>query len=300
MELRHLRYFVAVAEGLNIRRAAEKLRISQPPISRQINDLESEIGVKLFDRSKRKLRLTQAGECFLKEATEILSRVRHATQLAQAVNRGETGTLVIAYGGPVSGMLPASAMRQCREIFPWMDLVIREMSPRDQVQALLASQIDLGYVGLNPLELQDIFCFESIRKVEVLVALPSNHPLIKEDSLKLEQLAQEHFIMVERSASPTTYDRVINILKSGGFVPNVAHQADKSQNLLRLVAAGFGIALVPDLFKNYSMPDVVFRPLKERILIDWHVAWRRDNDSPLLRTFLSILREDVRKNHKPN
>jgi DNA-binding transcriptional LysR family regulator len=297
MELRHLRYFVAVAEGLNIRRAAEKLRISQPPISRQLNDLESEIGVKLFDRSTRKLKLTQAGECFLKEATEILDRVQHATQLAQAVSRGETGTLVIAYGGPVSGMLPASAMRQCRDIYPWMELVIKEMSPRDQVHGLLENKIDLGYVGLNPVELQDIFCFESVRKVEVLVALPSNHPLIKKDSLRLEELAREHFIMVERTASPTTYDRVINILKSGGFVPNVAHEADKSQNLLRLVAAGFGIALVPDLFRNYSMPDVVFRPLKQRIHVDWHVAWRRDNDSPLLKTFLSILREDVRNRY---
>lgn len=294
MELRHLRYFVAVAEGLNIRRAAEKLRISQPPISRQINDLEAELGVKLFDRSNRKLRLTNAGESFLKEATEILSRVQHATQLAQAVNRGEAGTLIIAYGGPVSGILPASVMRRCHEIFPWMELVIREMSPRDQVQALLESQIDLGYVGLNPVELQDILCFESIRKVEILVALPSNHPLIEKNSLKLEELAQEHFIMVERTSSPTAYDKAVNILKSAGFIPNVAHQADKSQNLLRLVAAGFGIALVTDLFRNYAMQDVVFRPLKERIHIDWHVAWHRDNDSPLLKTFLTILREDIK------
>lgn len=295
MELRHLRYFVAVAEGLNIRRAAEKLRVSQPPISRQINDLETEIGVKLFDRSNRKLQLTQAGECFLKEATEILNRVQHATQLVQAVNRGEAGTLVIAYGGPVSGILPANVMRRCREIFPLMELIIRDMTPREQVQALLENKIDLGYVGLNPVELQDILCFESIRKVEVLVALPSNHPLVTKEILQLEELADEHFILVERTSSPTAYDRTVNILKSAGFIPNVAHQADKAQNLLRLVAAGFGIALVTDLFRS-SISEVVFRPLKERIYIDWHVAWRRDNDSPLLNTFMSILREDM-KNH---
>ena len=252
MELRHLRYFVAVAERLNIRRAAEKLRISQPPISRQINDLESEIGVKLFDRSNRKLRLTNAGESFLKEATEILNRVQYATQLAQAVNRGEAGTLVIAYGGPVAGMLPASVMRQCREIFPWMELVIREMTLQDQLQALLDNQIDLGYVGLNPVELQDILCFESIRKVEMLVVLPSNHPMVKKRSLELEELAHEHFIMVERSASPAAYDRLINILKSAGFVPNVAHQADKSAKSPETCGCGIrhfsGSGFVQELF----------------------------------------------------
>lgn len=295
MELRHLRYFVAVAEGLNIRRAAEKLRISQPPISRQINDLESEIGAKLFDRSNRKLRLTHAGESFLKEAIDILNRVQHATRLAQAVSRGETGTLVIAYGGPVSGMLPASVMRQCRDAFPWMELVIREMSLQDQVTALLENQIDLGYVGFRTAELEDILCFESICRVELLITLPSNHPFVKREKLRLEELADEHFILVERTASPTAYERLINILKSAGFIPNVTHQTDKAQNLLRLVAAGFGMSLVPDFYKNYAMPDVEFRPLKDKIEIEWHVAWRRDNESPLLRTFLHILREDIGK-----
>lgn len=293
MELRHLRYFVAVAEGLNIRRAAEKLRISQPPISRQINDLESEIGVKLFDRSNRKLRLTNAGEYFLREATDILNKVEHATRLVQAMNRGEAGTLVIAYGGPVAGMLPASVTRQLREIFPWMELVIREMTLQEQVKALLENQIDLGYVGLKTDELEAVLGFECIRKVELLIALASNHPMVEQETLRLEELAGEHFIMVEKTASPTAYDRLIKILKSAGFIPNVAHQVDKAQNLLRLVAAGFGISVAPDFYKNYSIPDVVFRPLEEKIEIDWHVAWRKDNESPLLKTFLSILRKEV-------
>jgi DNA-binding transcriptional LysR family regulator len=299
MELRHLRYFVAVAEGLNIRRAAEKLRVSQPPISRQINDLESEIGVKLFDRSNKKLRLTNAGECFLKEATDILKKVAHATSLVQAVNRGEAGTLVIAYGGPVAGMLPASVTRQLREIFPWMELGIREMTLQEQVKALLENQIDVGYVGLKTEELEETLGFEPICKVELLAALPSNHPLAEHKTLALEDLTGEHFIIVGKNASPTAYDRLLSILKSSGFIPNVAHQADKAHNLLRLVAAGFGVSVVPDFYKNYSIPDVVFHSLKENIEIDWYVAWRKDNKSPLLMTFLNILRKEMGNSSGP-
>lgn len=297
MELRHLRYFVAIAEDMNMRRAAEKLRISQPPLSRQINDLEAEIGAKLFDRSSRKLKLTNAGEFFLKESREILQRAQRAAALAQAINRGEAGTLVIAYSGPVSGMLPASVMRQCREIYPSMEIVIREMTLHGQVLALLEKQIDLGYVGLKSPELEDVLLFESIRKVEMLIALPSNHPFTKKKKLDLRELADEHFIFTERSSSPMAYDWIVSILMSGGFIPNVTHQSDNPQNLLRLVAAGFGISLVPDMFRNYAMPDIVFRPLRDKVEADWYLAWRRDNHSTLLKTFLGILREKVGPRH---
>lgn len=297
MELRHLRYFVTVAELLNMRRAAEKLNISQPPLSRQIGDLEAEIGAKLLDRSKRKLRLTQAGEFFLKEAREILQRSRRAKQLTQAVNRGETGTLVIAYRGPVTGLFPTGVMRKCREIFPSMEIVIREMTLQGQIVALLDNQIDLGYVGLRPYELQDILCFESIAKMEMLAVLPSGHALARKRVLNPGELADENFIFVERSANPLGYDWLINTLKSSGVTPNVVQQTDQSQNLLRLVAAGFGVSVVPDIYREYAMPNVVFRPLKEKIKIDWFIAWRKDNESVLLKTFLDLLRKEIK--HRP-
>jgi DNA-binding transcriptional LysR family regulator len=295
MELRHLRYFVGVAEELNMRRASEKLHVSQPPLSRQIHDLEDELGAALFDRSNKRLRLTRAGEFFLKEAKEILSRSRRAAQLVQAVNRGEAGSLVIAYRVPISDMLPTRVLRRCREIFPSMELVIRELTIQEQIMALLESRIDLGYVGFKHQELQDILQFETIRRTEILVALPSGHRLVKKRRLALEELSDQSFVFVERSASPLAYDWLLGLAENSGFRPDVVQQADTAQNLFRLIAVGCGISLVPDILKCYSLPGVIFRPLKNRIQVDWSIAWRKDNKSPMLLTFLTLLREDIRK-----
>ncbi len=295
MELRHLRYFIRVAEELNMRRAAEKLHVSQPPLSRQIHDLEHELGTELFDRSGRRLKLTNAGEFFLKEAREIIAKAQRASQLVQAVHRGEAGSLIIAYRIPIEGMLPVKVMRRCRELFPSMEFVIKEMTLQSQIMALLENQIDLGYVGFQQLELQNILNFESIRRTEILVALPSGHPLSNKKKLDLQELADQPFIFVERSASPVAYDWLLGITKNSGFIPDVIRQADTSQNLFRLVAAGFAISLVPDILKCFSLPEIVFRPLKNKIYVDWSIAWRKDNKSPLLETFLNLMRANIRK-----
>ncbi len=272
--------FHLVAEELNMRRAAEKLHVSQPPLSRQIRDLEDELEAKLFDRNGRKIRLTTAGEFFLKEAKDILARTRRAAQLVRAVNRGEAGSLVIAYRVPVEGMLPAGVIRKCREIFPSMEVVIKEMTIQEQVIALLESRIDLGYVGFRHQELQGILNFESVRTTDILVALPCGHPLARKRKLRLEDLSGQPFIMVERSASPWPTIGCLALPENPDLSPEVVRQVDTSQNLFRLVAAGFGISLVPDILKCYALPEVVFRPLQIRIRMDWSIAWRKDNNSP--------------------
>jgi len=295
MKLRHLQYFVAVAEELNMRAAAEKMHISQPPLSRQIRELEKDLGIDLFDRDKKKLRLTPTGEYFLKEAKDILAKSQNAARMVKAVNCGAAGSLAIAYRVPIEGMIPTRVLRKCRESFPSMKLIIREMSLPDQVVALLENRIDLGYVGFRNAELQNILNYETVLKSDVLVILPSGHHLLKKRKLDLAELSEEPFIFVERAASPFAYDWLIGIPKICGFTPNVVQQADTPRNLFRLVAAGAGISLVPDCLACYAMQDVVFRPLKNRIELDWSIAWRKDNKSAVLETFLRLLRDDLKK-----
>lgn len=298
MKLRHLQYFIAVADELNMRIAAEKMNISQPPLSRQIRELEKELGIDLFDRSRKKLRLTRAGEYFQKEAKEILAKSQNAAHMVKAVDCGEAGSLAIAYRVPIEGMMPTRVLRKCREAFPSMRLTIREMPLPDQVVALLENRIDLGYVGFRNEELHDILNYETILKSEVLVILPTGHRLLKKRKLDLAELAEEKFLFVERAASPFAYDWLVGIPRICGFTPNVVQQADSPRNLVRLVAAGLGISLIPDFLKMYAVPEAAFRPLKHKIQLEWSIAWRRDNKSPILETFLRLLREEMKKSRK--
>jgi len=295
MKLRHLQYFVAVAEELNMRVAAEKMHISQPPLSRQIRELEKDLGTELFNRNKKKLRLTQAGEYFLKEAREILIKSQSAARMVKAVDSGEAGSLAIAYRVPIEGMLPTRVLRKCRELFPSMKLTIREMTLPDQVVALLENRIDLGYVGFRNAELQNILNYETVLKSDIVVILPTGHRLLKKRKLDLAELSEEPFIFVERAASPFAYDWLTSIPKICGFIPNVVQQADTPRNMFRLVGAGLGISLVPDFLKMYSLPEVAIRPLKHKIQVEWSIAWRKDNKSPVLETFLRLLRDDLKK-----
>ncbi len=183
MELRHLRYFMVVAEELNVRRAAQHLHLSQPPLSQQIRDLEAELGTKLFDRGNRRLVLTPAGKSFSKEAREILARVERAAQLALAASRGEAGQLKIACLPPMGGLFLPSAMRDFRERFPVVDLTILDMAPWEQITALMDGRIDLGFMPLQVVERNSELEFEPMREVHLMVGLPPGHRLAKHSDL---------------------------------------------------------------------------------------------------------------------
>ena len=292
MELRHLRYFVAVAEELNVRQAATRLHLSQPPLSRQIHDLEEEVGTKLFVRSQSGMRLTEAGRTFLKEARSILAQSQRAVQLAQAASRGEAGRLDIAYA--VEGFEPVllRVIRVFRRLFPMVELGIRELQYHQQVQELINRRIDLGYVGIRFPELESELVFECLRKTPFLVALPPGHPLAKQRRLRLSELANEKFISIRRTAA-AYHSRFVSHCRSAGFTPEIApEEADGALSLLGLVSAGFGVALVPETFQQILPVAVEFRPLRPSIpTFDFHIAWRRDNQSSVLHAFLEMLRE---------
>lgn len=290
MELRHLRYFVTVAEELNVRRAAQHLHISQPPLSRQIHDLEDELGVKLFDRRKQKLTLTKAGEAFSKEAKQILSHAQRAAQLAKAASRGEAGQLSMAILPPIGGMFLPPVIRAFRKRYPLVDLNVLELSPQAQVAALMDRRIDLGFVPLPVIPLVPDLVFEPVREVEMKAVLPPGHRLSKRRRLTLQNLAHEPFVLMSRSSAALLHDWILNQCREAGFDAEIAKLADSPLSILELVSAGFGVSLLPDLFQRF-LSDVIFLSLPPATpKFQLSLAWRRDNDLILLRAFLEILR----------
>ena len=295
MELRHLRYFVAVAEALNVRRAALLLHVSQPPLSRQIHDLEGELGTKLFNREKQKLALTPAGETFLKEAKQILSQAQRAVQLAKAASRGEAGQLGVGILPPIGGLFLPPAIRAFRERFPVMDLNILELAPQEQIPALMDGRIDLGFVPLPVIKRVPDLEFEPVRKVGLMAVLPPGHRLARQRRLTLPKLAHEPFVLLSRSSAALLHDWVLNLCREAGFEARPVKVADSPSSILELVASGFGVSVLPDLFARFPS-DVVFRPLPPKTpKLQLSLAWRRDHETPLLKAFLEILRAQFKK-----
>jgi DNA-binding transcriptional LysR family regulator len=299
MELRHLRYFVAVAEELNVRRAAERLRVSQPPLSRQIHDLEDEVGAKLFVRMKAGMRLTKAGEYFLKEARQILSQSQRAVQTALAASRGEAGHLEIAYTPTVFDPEFPRVMRIFQKCFPLVELRIRELFSQEQTRGLLEKQIDLGYVAFRYPELEKELTFKCVRRADMYVALPPHHPLCRKRQITLRALANEGFVSVRRLA-PAFHSWVTELCGQAGFIPKIAYDADSPLSLLGSVAAGIGVALVPETGRHFQSVDVKFRRLPASVpKMEFYIAWRKDNDSPVLRTFLEMLMKQMQRKELP-
>ena len=290
MDLRHLHYFVTVAEESGVGRAAARLHISQPPLTRQIRKLEEEIGATLFIRRKQGMQLTEAGQFFLKEARRILSLSQRAVEMAQAVGRGEAGRLEIAYVAPVfHGFLPR-AIRAFRKRFPHAELGIREMESYQQVQELLDKRIDLGCPGVPFPGLEDQLVFEQVNEVRLYVALPPGHPLARRREVALRALSDEVFISPSRGVRAV----LLNLCRLGGFEPKAIQEANNVACALELVAAGLGVSLVTDAFPRYLSTEVKFRPLPaDAPRQGIYIAWHRGNQSPMLQAFLKVFKANL-------
>lgn len=291
MELRHLRYFVAAAEEMSISRAAARLRVSQPPLSRQIRDLEEEIGTVLFNRSNRRLELTAAGKFFLQEAKRILSEVERATRITKATGSGQAGLITIAFLSPLGGMFLPQVVRSFRQIHPTVDIDLFEIVPRKQLEALRDSRIDLAFVPKVEVESADEFVFETVMKVEVQVALPPDHRLSRLKQIPLHALREEAFITIKRSAAPATHELLLRLCRSAGFEPRVVKQSDRAQSILDLIAAGVGVAILPVHFGRYPA-NVVMRPLAPKpVSIPLCMVWRKGDTSRLAHTLRTMILE---------
>lgn len=289
MELRHLKYFVMVAEELHFSRAAEKLHLAQQPLSAQIKRLEEELGVQLFDRTTRKVTLTEAGEAFLQEVRLGLAHLDTAVEAAQRVARGEAGQLVLGYVGSTLYNIMPVTVRTIRERFPHVHLVLRELCSPELEQKICEQEIDIGL--LVPDGPDHVLACEIVHREETVVALPQGHPLAARTHIPLRLLADEPIVIYDRLQKPLPYDMVIALCREAGFSPHIVQEAASEQTVLGLVAAGMGIALVPAGLHLLYNESVHYRPLIEPSRsIDFALAWRQDNTSPLVKAVCHTVR----------
>ncbi len=292
MELRHLRYFTAVAEELNVRRAAERLHVSQPPLSRQIHDLEEEVGVKLFVRGRRGVELTDAGRFFLKESRQILEQSRRAVSLVKAAGRGEAGRLVISYTAALFDPDFSGAVRKFRHRFPLVELEFRELTPYQQIQELGSRQIDLAYVPFRFSELEHEMSFECVREVASCAVFPRGHPLARRPQLQPSDLANEPFVF-PRFSMPSVRAWYFEMCKVAGFVPNIVQEADNPLSVLGLVSVGVGVTFSSEPQSIFRSMGLVFRPMPSAPKFRLHIMWRTENNSQVLAAFVQIVREHM-------
>ena len=296
MELRHLRYFVTVAEELHFGRAAKRLCISQQPLSRQIRDLEDELGVQLFYRTKRTVRLTEVGEIFLEEARKTLEQANFAVQLVQQASKGEIGRIAIAFTGSALNIVLPATVRQFKTLYPQVDLTLKRLQTVEQVEAIHSRQIDVGL--LHPPINDDTLILETVYQENLVVALPDTHPLAKDESnsISLKQLANEPFILFPRYIGSVLYDQIINLCRQAGFSPNVVQEAMPQQTILGLVAAGIGVSLIHSSVQTVGRSGVIFRSLMESTpKLETAVAWSPDSTNLVLPFFLNVVRTIKKK-----
>ena len=292
MELRHLRYFVAVAEELHFGRAAKRLRITQQPLSRQIKDLEEELEVELFYRTKRTVRLTEVGEIFLAETRKTLQQAEHAVHLAKQAQQGKIGRLTIGFTGSALNIVLPAAVRQFKKLYPQVDLNLKRLQTIEQIKALNNRQIDLGL--LHPPIDDSTLILKTIYREQLVVALPDNHSIAQDTSvpISLKQLANESFILFPRQFGSVLYDRIIHLCQQAGFSPNVVQEAIPQQTILGLVAAGIGISLIHSSVRTLERSRVVFRDLLEQTpTLETAIAWNPDTTNLVLPSFVEIVRQ---------
>ena len=292
MELRHLRYFVAVAEELHFGHAAARLRTSQPSLSQQIRNLERELRVELFERSKRKVQLTPAGSRFLSEAREILRSAERAAALARETEREETQKLVVGISPDTDWEFLGRVIRAFAQKLPAVELSFQNLVPEDQVKALREGRLDAGFVGL-PLTEDDGLTAEVTARVPLVVAISSKHPKSRSPEISLKQLSGEPYALWPRHLSPGSFDQMLEIFHRAGFGPPVTMEGGipSARTLIGMVAAGLTIALVDPATRDIAPKGVRFFSLPDAEGIsESGVIYRRDDPSPALAAFLEEVR----------
>ncbi|MGQ3676445.1 LysR substrate-binding domain-containing protein [Xanthobacter sp. TB0139] len=291
MDLRHLRYFIAVAEEGNIGRAATRLHISQPPLTRQIQQLEAELGVTLFIRTPRGMEMTEAGALFLEEARNIRSILEQATERTQRAGQGKLGRLDIAiFGSAILDVIPKLLLAY-KERFPDVKIVLHTMNKHEQVEALRQRRITVGFNRLlTPIAdiTEELVTTEALR-----LAVNTANPLAALDEVPFSKLADQPLVLFPTGARPSFLDTVVSLCQSAGFVPQISQEVGDAVTGVALVASGFGVTLVPDSACNLTLPGVVYLPvtgIPEPSRVDLSCIYRSDNRSPILAAFLQEVR----------
>jgi DNA-binding transcriptional LysR family regulator len=293
IDLKQLRYFLAVAEEKSFSRAAERLHISQPPLSQQIMKLESELGVRLFARTTRSFELTVAGKALMSEASELLGKMRMTIDTIRQIDRGEVGRLRVGIvGSAMWGPIP-TLLEEFQTKYPNVTWTLHEMGPTLQYDALRAKQIDVGFWREPKLDEDDLkgdnlrqeLCFRE----NVCVAINEHHPLAKQDAIELMDIANEPMLTLalDKSAFPRY---LIQCCVKAGFQPTIFQEATEPQTLLAMVGAGLGVALLPETTSRIGWPGVVFVPIRTNPpSANLYITYTTLDDAPVVRAFLNIL-----------
>jgi len=285
MKLHFLHYFVVLAEELHFGRAANKLAITQPPLSSAIKSLEAELEVQLLIRDSKHVELTQAGVAFLEEARQILEQVARASNVAKIVARGMRGRLEIGVTGSLVYREVPAIVRQFNAEMPGVDVVLREMSSADQLNELLRGQIHAGFINAStvPPQLASLPMGED----EFVLCLPEDHPNAQGDTVDLIQLADERFVMFSRDVAPANYDNVVAIFSHAGIHPKTTHAARQWLTIVAMVANGLGVSLVPRTLARSRVHGVKFMRISgEQVLAPAMLVWNPAYYLPTIRSFI--------------
>lgn len=291
INLRQLRYFLVVAEELHFGRAAARLHISQPPLSRSIQNLEQKIDTQLFYRSTQRVELTEAGNVLIGEARRLFDRLERTISTTQQAGRGEVGRVQIGFvTTAVYNVLP-SLLKSFRKAMPSVEFILRELPSDAQVEALRERLIDVGFLH-PPVSAPDIQ-IETVYKEPLIVALPSSSELAKarkSKSIPVNALRDELFVIAPRHYAPGLFDKIIAMTERAGFSPRITQEAVQVQTIISLVSANFGVSLVPDSWVNLTRPGVTYRRLTPKSPeIETSIAWMEDETRKVVKSFISFV-----------
>jgi DNA-binding transcriptional LysR family regulator len=296
MELRHVRYFLAVAEHLNFSKAAQQLHIAQPPLSRQIRQLEDELGVDLFVRTKHRVQLTKPGRVFLDEGRKLVMQAGHATEAARHAQKGESGIVRIGIASGLGGVVGKAVADHCRR-FPTINIECKDIFSSVQNENLHKGEVDVGFLR-PPVDQVNLDC-ELLFEEEFVVILPKTHRLAKRKSLRLKEVADEPLIVFDRSFSSGLYDKILGLYSRQGLTPHfaVTHVEAHEEAGAIMVASGKAIFIGAGAIVTRSVSGIELAsvPLNEaEAKIEVYMAWRRDEESTAVRAFLDSVRRVFR------
>ncbi len=291
LELRHFRYFLAVAEELHFRKAAEKLFISQPGLSRQIKQMEEVLGVSLLSRSKKKVSLTPAGNYLKEEIEFVLNHLALTEAELKSIAQGHAGTLRIGFLGSAMQNVIPDLLVELKKEFPRIQTSLEELSNRSQVNAVLKDRLDIGFVRLarvpKGLNIKPVF------EDTFSLVLPEGHPVNEKNFKGMHQFSEEEFILFDQDYSPLYFDTVMSICEDAGFSPRISHKSVHAQTIFRLVENGMGIAIVPTALQygfRLNLKLIQLKKIPQRASLS--VIWKADNRNRALRNCIGLLLGD--------
>ncbi|AKU24131.1 LysR family transcriptional regulator [Massilia sp. NR 4-1] len=296
IELRQLRYFLTVAEELHFGRAAKRLHMTQPPLSQAIQGLEELLGVRLFERNRRGVALTPAGDALLAEARRLLDQALELPAIVQRAAAGEAGRLSLAFVSSADYSVLPPFLRAYRSAYPQVQIRLQEATSDLQLDELLHGRIDAGLlIPPLPEKAKAELEYLPVLSEPLILAAPADlADLPSEGAVDLAALPPLPLIVFPRAISPGLHDAILAVFRAAGITPAIGQEAIQMQTIVSLVSAGMGIALVPQSVSNLRRPGVEYRPLTQSTpLVETGLAWRRDNASPVLRGFLELLRKRV-------